>query len=183
MKLPFSRRHRARRFATLIATAVLAPCIACSNPNDSDGDDPAAGGTLTDAALHTLATAASGWTYYRLSPDTLSSSLASGHAERRLRIRFNARAATQLDANGRVRANAMFPDSSLIVKELYGASGQITTLAVMFRRPGDANLAANWLWGYFDGSGNVRIPLSTRGNSCTGCHSAGIDHSRANELQ
>ncbi|MCI0437490.1 MAG: cytochrome P460 family protein [Gemmatimonadetes bacterium] len=160
--------------------------LACSSGDPTDNGDNGGNSTvaLADAALYALAAPAAGFSWFANSTDTLQSSAGTGHIERRLRIRMNARAATQLDAQGYFRAGASFPDSSLIVKELYDATGRITTLAVMLKRRGDPNAAANdWLWGYFDGSGNVKFALSTRGSVCTSCHSSGNDYTRANDLR
>ncbi len=169
-------------------TSALCLClvlVAGCGGGDPTGDNGSGGAAaLSDAALFALASPTAGFTWFAGTTDTLGSTAGTGHVERRLRIRVNARAATQLDPQGYFRAGAAFPDSSLIVKELYDANGRITTLAVMYKRRGDRNAAANdWLWGYFDRSGNVKFALSTRGSVCTGCHASGTDYTRANDLR
>jgi hypothetical protein len=138
-----------------------------------------------DATLLALATGAGPWTYWRNSPDTLASSPSSGHGERRLRTRYNALAATQLDPTGRVRANPVFPDSSLIVKELYTGS-RVTTYAVMLKlRASPYNSESGWLWAELDPSGGVKISATERGGRCVGCHRVGaaVDFTRMNDAQ
>ena len=141
------------------------------------------GGTpeITDAALSALARAATGWTYYRNRPDTLLRSVQSGHGEARLRTRFNARAASQLDANGKVRAGASFPDSSLIVKELI-IGNVLSRYAVMYKLRSSAHAGTGgWVWAYLAPDGSPQIGIAGRGAACQGCHSAGIDHVRMND--
>lgn len=148
---------------------------------DGNGAAPVPGAEITDATVSALARASSGWTYYKNRPDTLLRSVASGHAETRLRTRFNARAATQLDAAGKVRAGADFPDSSLIVKELI-VGGVLNRYAVMMKLRGSANASAGgWLWAYYAPDGATQIGIGGRGYACAGCHSVGIDFTRMND--
>ncbi len=136
---------------------------------------------LTDAEVSALARATTGWTYYKNRPDTLLRSAGSGHAEARLRTRYNAQAATQLDANGKVRSGASFPDSSLIVKELI-VGGTLNRYAVMMKIRGSANASAGgWLWAYYAPDGSAQIGIGGKGGACVGCHSSGIDYSRMND--
>jgi len=171
--------------SALAATWALIALMGCGggdgNPNPA-APPPSSPSVITDAQLRALATASAGWTHYKNRPiDTLPRAGGSGHAESRLLTRFNAVAATQLDGAGKVRTAASFPDSSLIVKELYTGS-VITTLAVMMKLRGSPNASAGgWVWGYFDGAGNVRIAAANRGAACAGCHSVGIDYTRMND--
>lgn len=174
---------RGRQQALGMAVAVSLSFAACggsdggTGPSDSDGPGSV---ELTDAQVSALARATTGWTYYKNRPDTLMRSSGSGHAEARVRTRFNATAATQLDAGGKVRAGAVFPDSSLIVKELIIGSA-LNRYAVMMKMSGSANAAGGWLWAYYAPDGSPQIPITSRGTSCVGCHSSGIDHTRMND--
>lgn len=155
----------------------LALVLACS----SEGAAPISATDITDAQLSALARASAGWTWYRNRPDTLLRSVQSGHAESRLRTRFNAHAATQLDATGKVRAGASFPDSSLIVKELI-VGGTLSRYAVMYKLRGSGLAGAGgWLWAYYAPDGSAQIGIGGRGSACVTCHSAGIDHVRMND--
>ncbi|MGQ0537951.1 MAG: cytochrome P460 family protein [Gemmatimonadaceae bacterium] len=145
-----------------------------------DGDPSLA---VTDAALYQLAAGRAPWTFFANNPGTLNRSPGSGHSEPQLRTQYNARAATQLDATARVRPGASFPDSSIIVKELY-AGGRINTVAVMMKLRGSPQASqAGWVWGYFDPTGGVRISVNNRGAACAGCHSSGIDFTRMTDSQ
>ncbi len=163
--------------------AILVAAIACAHSRDSAtepaSDNPSL--SVTDESLRQAIGARSSWTFYRNNSNRLSRSAGSGHVEPQLRTQYNPRAATMLDANGRVRAGSSFPDSSIIVKELY-AGGAITTLAVMMKLRGSPQASqGDWVWGYYDGAGGVRISVTTRGSGCAGCHASGIDYTRMND--
>ncbi|MCA0375550.1 MAG: hypothetical protein LCH84_07765 [Gemmatimonadetes bacterium] len=166
--------HRSQLCIPLLVLAA-----ACGG-SDVTGSAPGGGGP-SDAEVSALARAASGWTYYKARGDTLLRSQGSGHAEARLRTRYNAKAATQLDANGKVRAGVSFPDSSLIVKELIIGS-TLTRYAVMYKLRGSANAATGgWLWAYYAPDGSPQIGIGARGSACVGCHASGIDQTRMND--
>lgn len=172
-----------RGLRLLAVVLVVSLTAACGGSDGGTGpsDDPGpVGAELTDAQVSALARATTGWTYYKNRPDTLMRSAGSGHAEARVRTRFDATAATQLDAGGKVRAGAVFPDSSLIVKELIIGS-TLNRYAVMMKMPSSANAAGGWLWAYYGPDGSPQIPITSRGTSCVGCHASGIDHTRMND--
>jgi hypothetical protein len=158
-----------------LAVAVLAACGGGPSTSTPDAVGP------TDAEVSALARASAGWTYYRNRPDTLIRSAASPHDGSRLRTRYNAAAATQLDANGRVRSNASFPDSSLVVKELY-TGGTLIRFAVMMKVRGSSNASAGgWLWAYYSPTGATEISIADRGAACASCHASGVDFTRMND--
>ena len=180
-------RHRRRSadFSAKVATFVFA-VSACggaesTKPSGSTGNTPGTTAVeFTDAQVSGLARAATGWTYYKNRPDTLLRSTASGHAEARLRTRFNALAATMLDAGGKVRAGASFPDSSLIVKELIIGT-TLSRYAVMMKMRSSTNAGGGWLWAYYAPDGSTQISITARGGSCVACHGSGIDLVRMND--
>lgn len=135
---------------------------------------------ITDAQLLSLAQAPGGWVYYRNSTDTLPKAPNSAHDEPRLRTRYNAKAATQLDVNGKVKLAPNFSDSSLIVKELFTAT-TITTFAIMLKLRSAPNAGNGWVWSELDASGNVKISAASKGAGCVSCHSAGLDYTRMND--
>lgn len=155
--------------------ALLVSVSACSGtdriqPGPSD---------LSDVDLSTIARSTGAWTFYKNRPDTLLRSQVSGHSEARLRTRYNMLAATQLDANGKVRAGAVFPDSSVIVKELIVGS-VLERYTVMMKR-NSANAGAGWLWAEYAANGSVLVSLTAKGRACTGCHMSGVDYTRMND--
>lgn len=170
-----------KRLRAAATACLLLLSSSCGGDGASTDPGTPSGAELTDADVSTRARAATGWRYYRDRADTLLRSSGSGHSESRLRTRYNAQAATQLDANGKVRAGASFPDSSLIVKELI-IGGTLSRYAVMMKLRGSSNASAGgWLWAYYAPDGSPQIGITGRGAACVGCHSTGIDYSRMND--
>ena len=158
--------------------AVVAGCGGGGSPASPLTTDGAP--QLTDADVSSAARASAGWTYYKRSLDTLPRTAGSGHGETRLRTRYNAVAAAQLDANGKVRSGASFPDSSLIVKELYSGSA-LSRFAVMMKVRSSPNAAGGWLWAYYSPEGATQISIASKGGSCASCHAGGVDFTRMND--
>lgn len=160
--------------------ALVVAAAACGGGGTPAGPAGSSATATTDAQVSALARAPSGWTYYKNRADTLLRSAGSGHAEARLRTRFNAAAATQLDGNGKVRAGASFPDSALIVKELI-IGGTLNRYAVMMKLRGDPNAGGGWLWAYYAPDGATQIGIGGKGSACVSCHASGIDFTRMND--
>ncbi|MCE3297349.1 MAG: hypothetical protein K0R65_3063 [Crocinitomicaceae bacterium] len=125
-----------------------------------------------DAELFEKAQDTANFTWYKHNDTLLPRSSGSGHAQDFLRTRYNSIAASQLDPAGKVKANAKFPEGSLIVKELYTSPTGLGRYAVLFKNSGDGNAdPAGWIWGYIDADGTVSVPASKKGASCIECHS------------
>lgn len=166
-----------RRLANILLLAVAFLAIQCT---DAGNDPTPVIVSVSDADLYALQAAPGGWTYFSHTADTLAGGSTTAH-EPRVRVRYNRQAATQLTAAGRVVAGALFPDSSLIVKELYTGSA-LTTIAYMFKLARAENASpSGWIWSETDGSGAVKISASRRGTGCVGCHAPGIDFTRMND--
>lgn len=159
----------------IVVTAIGVLLFSC---NDRGTEDRPA--IVTDAQLLSLAQAPAGWVYYKNSTDTLIKASNSAHDEPRLRTRYNAKAASQLNADGKVKLDPNFPDSSLIVKELF-TGPTITTFAIMFKLRSASNAGNDWVWSELDVNGNVKISAANKGAGCISCHSAGLDHTRMND--
>ncbi len=139
--------------------------------------------TTTEAQLYVLGKNATGFTFYKNSADTLLKGGNSGHPDARLRTRYNSIAAKYLDAAGKVKTGTVFPDSSLIVKELFTGS-TLTTYVFLFKKKNDTNADGNgWVWAETSPSGTALYPASNKGAGCTGCHGTGIDFTRMNDAQ
>lgn len=178
--------HRPVRSA--LAVLLLAAAACSSDAAGPDGDDGATAMppvddtpvALTDAQVYARAMANGPWVWYKNSPDTLSPGGNSPHFTR-LRTRYDTRAATQLDAAGKVKDPAMFPDSSLIVKEIY-QGGALALVAVMLKAVGDPNAGhGEWLWGEYRLGGQVIHSVAQDNGLCHNCHITGIDHTRMND--
>lgn len=151
-----------------IIWAVFSIAIVAISLQACKKDEPAVG---IDLELLNMAKETSGFTWYKNSDAWLDKSSGSGHNYSGLRTRYNSTAATQLDGNGKVMANASFPDGSLVVKEL--SNGNVVDLyAVLYKMSNHEYADANgWVWGYVFADGNVATTAEDKGAICTGCHS------------
>ncbi|MEO7363017.1 MAG: cytochrome P460 family protein [Gemmatimonadaceae bacterium] len=158
---------------------VLVGIVGCAaDPQESFV--PGTGPSVSDATLYSLMQSDASWTFYKRSATPIART-SQPHPESRALVRYNSRAATQLDAVGKVRSGALFPDSSIIVKELSNAS-TLVTYAVMIKMPGSASAGpGGWVWAEYGPTGSVKFPTASRGSACTSCHVAGTDYTRMND--
>jgi hypothetical protein len=124
-----------------------------------------------DERLLELARTPNAITWYGGGSTPLPRSSGSGHQEPFLRTRYDATAATVLDPGAMVFADTIFPEGSVIVKELMSDASTVDTYAILLKESANpAADASGWVWGYIRADGTVRIPASERGASCRGCH-------------
>jgi hypothetical protein len=162
----------------LVFIIILAAFIGC---NDKETPTTPGQTTTTEADLYAMGKDATGFVFYKNSPDTIVKAGGSGHPDPKLRTRYNAVAARSLDSAGKVKAGTVFPDSSLIVKELF-TNDVLTTYVFMLKRPGDNNADANgWVWAETYATGSTLYAASNKGFGCINCHSIGIDYTRMND--
>lgn len=119
-------------------------------------------GQLTDEKLFMLTADTVNATWYQngqfLSP-------AGGSPHGTFKLRFNPVAASVLDSTGELPVNGTFPDSSLLVKEVYNVpNGNLTVYAVMYKRKGV------WNWAEYGPGGNSIFSVFNNSNTCTDCH-------------
>lgn len=131
-------------------------------------DEPAEG---IDRELFDMAIETNGFTWFENSDAWLPKSSGSAHNYANLRTRYNTTAATQLDGNGRILANASFPEGSVIVKELSdGTSAEL--YAILYKRSDSEFADANgWVWGYVNADATVQTSAEDKGAGCISCHS------------
>jgi len=159
---------KVHRFYTLLLPCTVALIASCTN-NSTDGITAAA---LTDTNIFNTAQQSSGYIWYKKSDTYLTRSAKSGHSEPFQRTRLDATAATQLDAVGKVKNGAVFPEGSTIVKELVNSDRSLSGYAVLIKRKSDPNAdASGWVWGQVTAAGNVRNSVSNKGGACIDCHS------------
>lgn len=138
-----------------------------------------------DEKLYEMALETNGFVWFNHSSALLAKSGGSGHSEPYLRTRYNAIAATQLDSNGRILPQAVFPEESLIVKELYDDANTIGRYAILYKQSSNENAdAQGWVWGYVDADGTVAESATKKGSSCSSCHSqsGNIDYMLMNKF-
>ena len=150
-----------RNFVWVLFTSAIITITLQSCKKDAEG---------IDLELLNMARETSGFVWYKNSDAWLAKSQGSGHNYISLRTRYNATAATQLDGDGKVMANASFPDGSLIVKELTSGSS-VERYAILYKRS-DSEHADDrgWVWGYVNEDGTVATTAEEKGAICTGCH-------------
>jgi len=108
--------------------------------------------------------------YYKNSPDTLTANNFGAHLSF-VRIKFNAKARSVFDASGKLPAGGSFPDSSVVVKEIYDSKGgPLKKLAIMQKLSGNANASSGWLWGEYNANGSAISAVTKKGSDCVSCH-------------
>ena len=125
-----------------------------------------------EAQLYSMGRQSNGFVWYKNSSEQLNSSSLTGHAEPKQRTRYNTIAASSLDSNYKIIEGTIFQEGSLIVKELYKANGELSTLAMLYKKSGLAETDEDgWVWGYYEANGDVKSAANKKGSSCRGCHS------------
>lgn len=141
--------------------------------------------TVTDAQLYHLGLTTTKTAFYKYSNDTIPGNSGGAHAGKIL-VWYNAHAATQLDTEGKVKPNPVFPDSSLIVKQIFNSNNTTAAYAFLFKLRNATNAGANgWIWSELDGNGVPLISANDKGAGCSGCHATGtgsnFDYTRMND--
>jgi predicted small secreted protein len=150
--------------ALIVCVALLNAC----QTNTTSGTTEA----LTASKVLEIAKQTNGYTWYKKSDAYLPKNAVSGHAEPLERTRYDATAAMQLDANGKVKAGTVFPEGSTIVKELVNADKTVNGYAVLIKRKADPSADADgWVWADISAAGAELYPISSKGNGCIPCHS------------
>lgn len=158
---------------TLFAAAVTGYIFILSPPKNTG-----------DEELFKWITSETEFYYYRHSPEILPTSEETERAhDNFMRIRFNRKAADVLNGDGHLPKGVSFPDSSIIVKEIYSEkNGPVNLLAVMVKLKGAPNSAKDWLWAEFTPAGEVEYSLSKNGKVCVSCHKSNYDNVRVFEI-
>jgi|APTNR8051073442_1049403.scaffolds.fasta_scaffold36861_2 hypothetical protein len=138
---------------------------------------------LTDEVLFSQSATLKGFTFYKNNASVMASSNQGGH-NKPFRVRFNAIAQAALTDTGKLPVGGLFPEGSMIVKEVYDTTGtQLEVLAVLQKATTNANAGAGWLWAEYDPDGKVIFSINRKGDGCIACHSVDArDKSRLFEL-
>lgn len=155
------------------------------NEKESSSTSPADQPTVTDAQLYQMALTTPKAAFYKNSTDTIAGNSGGAHAGKIL-VWYNAKAATQLDAQGKVKSNPSFPDSSLIVKQIFTSTNVTTAYAILFKLRNATNAGAGgWVWSEVSANGTPLASANSKGSGCSGCHSTGsglnFDYTRMND--
>ena len=135
----------------------------------SCGSKPAVG---MDKELLDMANDPTGFTWFKHSDAFLHKSEGSTHPKPWLRTRFNAIASAMLDADGKVIKGTVFPEGSMIVKEMFDDDKVSGLYSILYKN--SSNEFADkkgWVWATLNMDGTVRESASNKGNACINCHS------------
>jgi hypothetical protein len=125
-----------------------------------------------DRQLFEMSESTTGFTWFNNSNTLLVKSSGSGHPQPFLRTRYNAIASENLDSNGRIIEGNIFPEGSLIVKELYDDETTLGRYAILYKDSENEDAdPKGWVWGYVNADRSVSVEASTKGASCISCHS------------
>jgi len=145
-----------------VAFALSCPLSSCKKDKEAEGIDK----QLLDMAQNTT-----GFTWYKNDGVLLDKSTGSGHNYPLLRTRFDEIATTMLDEDGKIMDSIVFPEGSLIVKELYSDASTLSRYAILYKQSNNANADANgWIWGYINADGTVAVTAEDKGAQCISCH-------------
>ena len=119
---------------------------------------------FSDTTLFDLIADTLGRKFYKNNTDVFLPAGGSPHGN--FRFWFNPKAQTALDTSGKLPISGVFPDSSLLMKEVrVSLSDPVTVFAVMYK------LKGNWKWAEYGPSGNVLYSIKADPNACVSCHS------------
>ncbi len=150
------------KYQILVTLSFLFVFASCKKDKTLDG---------IDLELFKMAQETAGFTWYKNTDALLPKSSGSGHNFPSLRTRFNTIAATQLDGAGKIESTAVFPEGSVIVKELINDNGSLERYAILFKAANNENADANgWVWGYINEDQTISASATEKGASCISCH-------------
>ncbi|MDQ3047815.1 MAG: hypothetical protein M3R27_09735 [Bacteroidota bacterium] len=143
-------------------SAVLLFSIAWSSCSKEKGAVPF---QISNQSLFDLIEQSAGTGYYQ-NGNILPAAGNSPHNS--FKLRFNSIALSALDSLGELPAGSIFPDSSLVVKEVT-VGGSLSEYAVMYKHKG------SWVWGEYRTNGDVIYSIGNKGAACISCHSEPIN--------
>jgi len=159
----------------LISSVFLFVTSGCKNEKQAEG---------TDRMLYDMARETTGFTWYKKTDALLNTTSGSGHSFPFLRTRYNQAAASSLDENGKIIANSVFPEGSVIVKEFHDSSKKLSRYSVLYKEAGNQDAdSKGWVWGYINADGTVAQAASKKGSGCSDCHnqSGNVDYMLMNK--
>jgi hypothetical protein len=157
------------KFITLFYFLCLVTILVFSCKKETTTSNPSIN---TDKILYDLSKSSTGFVWYKNSDVLLSKSSGTGHFQAFLRTRYNSIASSQLDATGKIKIGAIFPEGSLIVKELYENTTTLSRYAILYKKSDSPDAdPKGWVWGYINANGSVADAASNKGRTCISCHS------------
>jgi len=163
--------------ATLLTLACSIAAVSCAKDSPASpsgtGDNGTPSAIASDEALFTLISQTQPFRSYTPFPNLNTSAAgtltASSAHQPVVRVSMNAVAASAL-SNGSLPSGALFPDGSLIFKEVLGINGSANLYAVMYKDRRNTLAGNGWLWAELRPGGGADYSVRNRGSACTGCH-------------
>ncbi|MBI2270767.1 MAG: hypothetical protein HYU69_10495 [Bacteroidetes bacterium] len=132
-------------------------------------------GITTDAKLFAYMKAQT-FSYYKDDNVNQIVSTSSGAHSNTYFLKFNAKAKSALGSDGKLPTGASFPDSSLVVKELYNGGAAPWVYAIMMKNSKSPFAKNGWLWAEIFPDGTPAHSITKDASSCVGCHTGGRDY-------
>jgi hypothetical protein len=112
-----------------------------------------------------------GYVFYKNSSELLLKGNGSGHSNPKLATRYNSIAATMLNTEGKVIEGSVFPQGSLIVKDLYDVNDKFDRYSIMYKdSTSKYKDERGWVWAEFKPNGKARYSIHKIGKACISCH-------------
>ncbi len=134
-----------------------------------------------DKALYQWITSETDYTYYKNDSAIIPTSEETERAhDNFMRVRLNKKVLSVLDSNGKLPEGKSFPDSSILIKEIYSDKNNSTPdiLAVMVKLKDDKYSGKDWLWAEYTPKGETEYSVTSKGKVCIKCHQPGDDYVR-----
>jgi hypothetical protein len=169
----FHRQGRWRRMLAIVALAVVIAACDEALPAAPSGDS---GGPSirTNEALFAQVTVAEPFQQYVPFPNLVTDAdrvLPASSAHRpNVRVSMNEKAFAALQ-NGRLPSGGVFPEGSIIFKEVIDPGGNVSLFAVMYKERLNPFAREGWLWAELRPSGGAAYSVTNGGSGCIACHS------------
>jgi hypothetical protein len=113
-----------------------------------------------------------GLTFYK-DKDTIYSP-AGGSPHGNFKLKMNSIAKSKVNSSGVLPPGETFPNSALIVKEVY-KNGALEMYAVIKKQSSSEFVASGWMWAEYAPDGKVLTDVAKKGEGCVSCHSGGTN--------
>lgn len=154
----------AKFFAVGLATLIVISAFTSCSKKDNE--------KTIDEELFEMALKTEGFVWHQLSDELLDKSPGSGHTTPFLRTRYNNIASNYLDSEGKVIDGTIFPEGSLIVKELYDADETFVSYSILYKNAINENSdSEGWVWAIINADKSAEVSAETKGTGCIQCHS------------
>lgn len=145
---------------------------ACKDKSETAAPVSIITGNIDSVLFAQSESASEGFVAYQNKDTLRASNSASGHSPF-FKVRMNAKARSVLGADGKLPVGAVFPEGSIVVKDLYNTIGGARQLvAIMRKESANPYAKEGWLWSELQADGGAYVSAKDKGVLCAGCHSS-----------